>query len=121
MIATWWVGLPIGFLLASASTVGRREPLEVRTVLGLIGRLLAIMAVCATVLGCIGYTLADRGLLELPEALAAAVPVDRHARFVAAWWAHSASYGAGIVGSLILVAVAWRKRRPAVGRLSAGR
>lgn len=112
VLATWWVGLPLGFLLATATQAGRRHPpLSRRTVARLIGALLVVMAVGAAISGTVGYLLAASDQLLLPDRLAAAIPADRHDRFFAAWWSHGASYGVGIVGGLITVAAAWLLRR----------
>lgn len=112
VLATWWVALPLGFLLAAASQNGRRHPpLSTRIVAGLIVRLLAVMALAALVSGTMGFVLASRDLLELPADIASVVQPTRHDRFIAAWLAHVASYLVGIGGGLVTVAFAWRARR----------
>lgn len=112
VLATWWVALSLGFLLAAVSQNGRRHPpLGTRTVVGLIVRLLAVMALAALLSGALGFVLASRDLLELPPDVASAVRESRHDRFIAARWAHGASYVVGIAGGLIIIAVAWQMRR----------
>lgn len=112
VLATWWVALPFGFLLAAVSQNGRKHPpLSTRIVARLIIRLLAVMALAALVSGAIGFVLANRDVLELPADVASAVRESQQDRFIAAWWAHGASYVVGVVGGLLIIALAWRMRR----------
>lgn len=114
VLATWWVGVPLGFLLATASQSGRRmPPLPCRTVACLVGAVLVAMAIAAAISGTVGFVLASSNQLLLPEHLAALIPPAQHDRFFAARWAHGASYSVGIAGGLVTVAVAWFLRRRA--------
>jgi hypothetical protein len=110
VIATWWVGLPLGVLLALSARLGRRPKRDARSLVAPVSRLLILMAVCAVAAGIIGSVLASRGLIYLAEPLASSVPVSRHARFLADLWSHSASYLSGIAGGLFLIARTWRLR-----------
>ncbi len=110
--ATWWVGLPLGFLLAAVSQNGRQHPpLSTQVVARLIVRLLAVMTAAAFLSGVIGFVLASCGQMEVPAEVALAVRASQQNRFMAAWWAHGASYVVGIVGGLGLIVSAWRMRR----------
>jgi hypothetical protein len=40
------------------------------------------------------------------------IPPAKHAAFIGDWWAHSASYLTGFVGSIVLCAYLWRSRAP---------
>lgn len=109
--------MPLGFFLATASENGRRfPPLALVVLARLLGRLLFAMATAAVVCGLVGYLLASYGYLGLPGRLAEAIPRDHQQRYLAAWCAHGASYVTGIVGGVIVIAVAWRSRRREVRR-----
>src|SRR5437762_268271 len=60
VVATWWVGLPLGFTLASAARLGHRPKLLAAQLTPLILRLLATMAAVALFAGIVGYILASR-------------------------------------------------------------
>src|SRR5207245_9454025 len=66
VVATWWVGLPLGLTLASAARLGHRPKLLAAQLTPLILRLLATMAGVALVAGIVGYILARRGDISLP-------------------------------------------------------
>jgi len=64
----------------------------------------------AMLFGVTGYLLARRGVISPPNWIASSLARPAHARFMADWWAHSASYGVGFVGGVILCATQYRKR-----------
>lgn len=64
--------------------------------------LLAVMAACAMVAGVFGWLLATSGAMFLVGPIARELPADRHAPLLANLWAHSASYGVGLVGSVVI-------------------
>jgi hypothetical protein len=68
------------------------------------------MGTCAALAGLAGYTLGRSGLIYLLEPLASRVPADRHDRFLADLWAHSASYLVGLLGSIVVIVGVWRSR-----------
>jgi hypothetical protein len=111
VVATWWVGLILGALLAFAAIRGRRPRRSVRSLLRPITVLLATMGVISVVAGLVGFILAQTGSLVLVGSLASSVPADRHALFIADLWAHSASYLTGFVGGVVLINRVWRSRR----------
>src|SRR5215510_14402353 len=47
VVATWWVGLPLGFMLASAARLGPRPKLSAAQLMPLVGRLLTAMGAAA--------------------------------------------------------------------------
>jgi hypothetical protein len=69
-----------------------------------------VMAVLAALAGVIGFVLARNGAVVLLEPLASMVPADKHVRFLADLWAHSASYLVGFIGGIVLVVLTWKSR-----------
>lgn len=110
VIATWWVGLPLGLLLAAFARLGPEPKLTARELLPSVGVLLAVMGALALLAGIAGYVAAVQGKVRLVGSLAAEVPRDRHAVFLADLWAHSASYASGALGGLVLGVVALGRR-----------
>ncbi len=84
---------------------------DVRSLVKPVGILLAVMAICALIAGCVGYVLARGGYLELAGWLADRIPPDRHARFLADGAAHLTSYGVGFVGGVVVIVWVWVSRR----------
>jgi hypothetical protein len=110
--ATWWVGLPLGLLLAIAARIGPQRKLGWRDVRRPVLALLLAMAVCALVAGIVGAVRAQQSAVALAQSWG--IPDDRLVAFMADAWAHLASYGSGIIGGLVLIAfVAVRRLRPA--------
>jgi|SRR5215831_4617142 len=105
LIATWWVGVLLGLPLAVIARVGLRRRLSVSELLPMIGTLLLIIAVCALVAGVTGYY---RG--TIPPYMATMLPSEVHRRFVADWWAHTASYASGFLGGVVVWVVALGRR-----------
>jgi hypothetical protein len=113
VLATWWVGAFLGILLALAARSGPREKLSTHEMIHPLLMLLSCMAIGALVAGTAGYFLARAGFLSLHGWLAIAIPPAYHSRFIADWWAHSASYLIGFVGGIALCAWVYRIRRRA--------
>jgi hypothetical protein len=110
VIATWWVGLCLGLILALASRAGSRPKLPVAALLKSIGILLLVMAACAAVSGLTSFVLTRRGLLAPPAWIASRLAPSAYAAFMADWWAHSASYAVGFLGGIVLCIVQFRRR-----------
>ena len=111
MLATWWVGLPLGLLLA---TVARFGPGPVRTAGQLwpsLARLLLLIGSAATIASVAGFLAHSQGWAEMPVGWASQIDPDRHGNFLAAWWAHNTSYGFAAIGGLWLVGRTAVKRR----------
>ena len=112
VVATWWVGLPLGLTLATAARVGRRPKFGVRSLVRPVGILLVIMGASALTFGLVGAALAARGSISLWEPLASRVPRSAHVRFLADLWAHNASYFVGFFGGLGVAGWVWVQRQP---------
>jgi hypothetical protein len=72
--------------------------------------LLAVMAASAVLSGTIGYVLARRGVLATDWLTFTTSPALRY-RFMADWWAPTASYGTAFVGGVVLCVMTFRRRR----------
>ncbi|WP_422055925.1 hypothetical protein [Sphingomonas sp.] len=113
VIATWWIGLILGLLLAMAARLGRAPKLNVSDVRAGIIRLMLISAGGAAVGGVVGAFLAAQKVIWLIGELADRVPDDRHVAFLAVGFAHSVSYGIGGLGGMVLCVWTWRRRQRA--------
>lgn len=111
IVATWWVGAALGILLAVAARGGSRLTLTARDLRRPLLILLGCMAASSLVAGTAGFLLTRARVISLPEWMAAMLPATQHARFMADWWAHSASYLVGIVGGLIVCIHTYSRRR----------
>lgn len=110
IVATWWVGLPLGLTLAVACRLGARPKLTAAAVAPMVGVLLVIMGGCALVAGVTAYLLATHGELGLYGWAGDIIPYAIEPRFLADEYAHKASYASGTVGGTIVVALAYRLR-----------
>jgi hypothetical protein len=109
--ATWWVGLALGIILALTARVGRWPTLDARDLLKSVLILLGVMAFLATLAGIAGYQLASQGKVTMPIEAADAIPTAMHHRWMAAYFAHNASYDVGFVGGIVLSVLALLTRR----------
>jgi hypothetical protein len=110
ILATWWVGAILGLLLATAARVGSRPPLTAACLVRPIGKLLLFMAVCAMLSGFAGFALAKHQLVSPPDWVAFRLSRSAQTRFMADWWAHSASYLSGFAGGIGLCLLTYRRR-----------
>jgi hypothetical protein len=110
IVATWWVGLPLGIMLSIAAQAGSRPKRSTWSLVVPICKLLTIMAICALFAAVVGWLLARAELVVLVGPLAKLVPPEKHAAFLADLWAHNASYLVGIVGGIVLAVKTWRLR-----------
>src|SRR5437867_3161925 len=110
VLATWWVGAALGIGLGFAARRGKRVVLGARDLRRPVVTLLLVMAGAALVSGISGFVLAKTNTISLSGWLASAIPEARHARFIADWWAHSASYLVGIIGGVVLCVRTYFKR-----------
>jgi len=110
VVATWWVGLPMGIGLAIAARAGSRPKLTCSQLVRPIGLLLCCMLGVAILAGLTGWITASTGIFHLAPRLAARIPEDKHVAFLTAGWAHSGSYLAGVVGGFLLWIATWKRR-----------
>ncbi|GAA5496365.1 hypothetical protein Rhal01_02548 [Rubritalea halochordaticola] len=111
VVATWWVGLPLGTGLAIAARVGKRPKLTCTQLIRPLAILLACMYVVAGTAGLTGYLTAREDMIHLLDPMASRIPADKHVAFLTAAWAHLGSYLSGILGGIILWILTWRRRR----------
>jgi hypothetical protein len=110
IVATWWVGVFFSIPLILAARAGSRPALRASELMPSIGRLLLFMAVTAMLSGVTGYALARTGVLDT-DWLSFSPSRSVRCRFIADWWAHTASYASAFVGGAVLCALTYRKRR----------
>lgn len=110
VIATWWVGLGLGVALALAARAGSWPQRDPRSLIRPVAILLLCTGLGAAISGLLGHELAERGVFQLVEALAARVPREKEVAFLTAGWAHGASYAVGLVGGLVVVLEVLRRR-----------
>ena len=110
VVATWWVGLPLGVVLGMAALVGSWPRLSARQLIKPLACLLLVMFVGAAAAGVVGYFTRNNYILD-PE-LSAQLSSDTQDRFIVNGFAHSASYFLGEWGGLVLSGVVlWRRSR----------
>lgn len=61
IVATWWVGLPLGAMLAAAARFGSRPRRSVRSLIRPLLLTMLTTGACALLAGVLGWTLAARG------------------------------------------------------------
>ena len=96
--ATAGIGAALGGVLALVSQAGDAPTWSISRLGRYLFLLLAVMAASAFFAGAIGYQLSLHGFIFLPADLAGAIPASRHDRFMLVWFAHMASYLAGLGG-----------------------
>ncbi len=106
VLATWWVSLFLGLMLAIAAQAGSRPTVSAFELLPKLVKLLAIMAVCALAAGIAGYFLQGLGM----EYYATNIPKQIRHSFYVDLWAHNMSYLSGFVGGIMLSILVWRSR-----------
>lgn len=110
IVATWWMGIISGTVLAFAANFGKRQIYPFGSLVVPCFKLIIVMFGCATVGGAVGYILCYNDIITLPSWLSNSIDPSQHARFMAAAFAHSTSYLVGIVGSIFLAWRTWRAR-----------
>jgi hypothetical protein len=113
-VATWWVGLFLGLLLALAARAGGRPKLTAADLVRPVGLLLVVMAGCALFAGITGYVVASRGVVPEPEWMMGALALSAYPGFAADLCAHNASYASGFLGGIVVCVLQFRRR----GRLA---
>ncbi|MGD9635062.1 MAG: hypothetical protein AB7G28_02915 [Pirellulales bacterium] len=113
VVATWWVGLGLGVLLAFAARVGARPKKSVHELVRPLLFLMIFAGVLALFAGVAGYIAASNGWIALNDSMVNRVPREQHVPFIADVFAHSMSYAAGAIGGVGLIIRTWRSRRHA--------
>ena len=108
--ATFGLGALLGVVLALVSQSGGLPAVPIPRLFKSILRLLAVMAISASLAGVAGFELSRRSIIGVPAAFAELVPPGRHDRFMAVWFVHGASYVVGLVGAAFLILQIWRAR-----------
>jgi hypothetical protein len=114
VLATWWVGLALGLLLALAARAGRRPPRSATSLVRPVGRLLLVMAGSALVAGLLGWASIHHDVLMLSGDRRVRLEPHRYARYFGVWWAHMASYLVGALGGIALCVRTWKSRRVSI-------
>lgn len=110
ILATWWVGLPLGLCLAIAARLGPWPRMTLRQLRPLIHRLLLVMAISAILAGSIAALLTSMKAIKAPFGWDQVIPAEKWVAFTADAWAHSASYLMGTAGGLCLIwLVLWHR------------
>lgn len=111
IIATWWVGLILGLLLAIAARAGKHGKLGLADLRKPILLLMLFSGAVALLAGLLGAALGALHVVTLAGDWAELIPASKHVAFLAAMWAHSASYLSGMLGGLFVIWRAIRQRR----------
>ncbi|MBO0783377.1 MAG: hypothetical protein J2P37_31580, partial [Ktedonobacteraceae bacterium] len=111
VIATWWAGLCASIPVALSVRLSSHRPklFAYHLLRPMLGILMG-MAGMTLVAGVAGYLMARAGEISLREPLASLVPPAKQAVFVADEWAHTAAYGTGLLGCIVLCFWSWCKR-----------
>ncbi len=110
IVATWWVGVLLGGIIALTARFGSRPKVAIRDLARPGASLLLAIGVLSLLAGIAAYIAAGAGAISLSAGLAADVPPDAHDRLLAVAWAHNAAYGAGLVGTTLFAAWIWIAR-----------
>jgi hypothetical protein len=104
-IATWWVGLPLGCLLAIAAELGPLPVLSWRKLVRPMAMVLLANLALAFMAGLFCYF-----VLQTRFDLGGNLSPDGERRFFAVWITHNASYLLGAIGGMALCGWAIRLR-----------
>ena len=110
VIATWWVGMFGGILLAFAARAGARPKRGASTLLRPVALALVLTASCAAIGGFVGRALAGNGHLALLEPIRSRIPAERHLDVLTVIVVHNVSYLVGAIAFETLAVLVWRSR-----------
>lgn len=113
VIASWWVGALLGLGLAAAARIGSAPKSCLAELRRPIVGLMIVAAACAMAGGLSAAWLFSAGAFDLPAEWREAIPTESHLAFAAVAGAHEASYAAGALGGLYLIARTYFRRRRA--------
>jgi hypothetical protein len=103
VVATWWVGLPLGGGLAIVARLGTARKVSLAELRRPIAKLMIFTGLAAFLAGSLGASLVAAGAAPVPGGWAPLIPADKHIAFSADAWAHLASYGVGTLAGLFLI------------------
>ncbi|UKN00570.1 hypothetical protein K6119_12600 [Paracrocinitomix mangrovi] len=103
VLATWWVGLMLGIILAPAARIGNWPKLNAKQMRKSMFVLLIVMGVCAIIAWIVGYFLTKNGTLILNPYFVERITPSKHILFMADGFAHAASYLVGFIGGIALL------------------
>ena len=110
VLATWWVGLALGVVLASVARFGTRRPVVLAQLTSPIVNVMLVSALAAFAAGCVGAVLHAVDIIHIGLSWESRIAPERHGRFLAVAWAHTASYIVGALAGLALIIRTWRRR-----------
>jgi hypothetical protein len=115
VVATWWVGLGLGIVVACAARLGPREALAPREIVRPLLRTLMWLGAIAGMAASAMYVFTDSGQhqFHLPGPMFDRIPRDKHWAFAVCWASHVTSYYAGGAFALFLAIRRYRSRRSA--------
>jgi hypothetical protein len=115
--ATVGIGAVFGAVLAEVSQSPGLPPYPMRPLRRSLLILIATMAVAAFLSGLLGFELSRHSIIRLPVTFNDLILPSRRDRFMAAWFAHGASYLVGFAGGAFLIFRIWtqRGRPPVIG------
>jgi len=114
VVATWWVGLILGLLLAISSRFGSWPKQSLQDVRGWIIWLMIISGASALLAGVAGILIALFGVAPIGS-WADRIAEPRQIRFAGALFAHSASYLVGALGGIaVCIKAVMLRRRAAI-------
>lgn len=102
-VATWWVGLPLGILMAVAAQYGPMPKLRLVDIRRSVLLLMATSYVIAMISGVFGYLSITHGGGEPTNGWGCCIDREIWAPFTFNSYAHMASYVSGALGGLFLV------------------
>ncbi|HBJ36940.1 MAG TPA: hypothetical protein DDZ51_19720 [Planctomycetaceae bacterium] len=110
ILATWWVGLILGIPLAVFARAGKMPKRTAAQLIRPITILMLSSACFAIMAGTVGFIAALNGWIWMVEPWVSRVPSEHHIPFLVCYWTHNASYIAGFVGGITVMAIVWRGR-----------
>jgi hypothetical protein len=110
VVATWWAGALGGIVVSLAAREGPWPRLSWREFVRPALILAAVMAVGALGAGAAGHWLAAHGVVPIVADYEDMIAPARQARFMAAVFAHRASYAVGLLGTVAIAVGALRAR-----------